>query len=117
MMHRAFILAAVVSHVAVSAFTSSPNKTSPRTTTHCRSTPKFGDWNNDDFLNSLGGNEQQGNYEEPLQQEQRQVPQNDLTDEEILEMSLRAAQFYNTDTTIEEAYGVRRGGPPRRKEE
>ena len=133
--YQAIIFAAVVSHslVAVISFTASSSSTtfSPSKLAHCRhavtttratsslnlSTPNSGDWTNDDFLKSLGGNEQVSGYEEPQQQEQRKVPQNDLTDEEILEMSLRAAQFYNTDTSIEEAYGVRRKGPPRKKEE
>lgn len=80
------------------------------------STPNFGDWKNDDFLNSLGSNDGDSAYVQ--QQPPQQMPiQNDLTDEEITEMALRAAKFYNTDTSIEEAYGIRREGPPRRQEE
>ena len=80
------------------------------------STPNFGDWKNDDFLNSLGSNDGDAAYVQ--QQPPQQMPiQNDLTDEEITEMALRAAKFYNTDTSIEEAYGIRREGPPRRQEE
>ncbi|KAL7484381.1 hypothetical protein ACHAW6_010016 [Cyclotella cf. meneghiniana] len=80
------------------------------------STPNFGDWKNDDFLNSLGSNDGDAAYVQQ-QPPQQMPPQNDLTDEEITEMALRAAKFYNTDTSIEEAYGIRREGPPRRQEE
>jgi hypothetical protein len=81
------------------------------------STPNFGDWKNDDFLNSLGSNHGDDDTPPPQQPPQRQTtPQNDLTDEEITEMALRAAKFYNTDTSVEEAYGIRREGPPRRNE-
>ena len=80
------------------------------------STPNFGDWKNDDFLNSLGSNDGDAACEQQ-QPTQQMPPQNDLTDEEITEMALRAAKFYNTETSIEEAYGVRREGPPRRQEE
>lgn len=82
--------------------------------------PNFGDWTNDDFLNSLGGenNDLAEDQQPPIPpQQQRQVPENDLTDEEITMMSMRAAQFYNTEASIEEAYGVRREGPPRKQEE
>lgn len=40
-----------------------------------------------------------------------------MTDEEITMMAVRAAQFYNTDTSLEEAYGTQRQGPPRKQEE
>eukprot|EP00804_Cyclotella_cryptica_P010300 CCRYP_012230-RA/>CCRYP_012230-RA protein AED:0.50 eAED:0.48 QI:0/-1/0/1/-1/1/1/0/84 len=83
------------------------------------STPNFGDWKNDDFLHSLGSNEGDSSYVEPplSPQERPMSVTNDMTDEEITEMALRAAKFYNTDTSIEEAYGIRREGPPRRTEE
>jgi hypothetical protein len=93
-----------------------------------------GGWENDDFLESLSGNSGGGggggggggaasnpmntggntSEEEPVE---RNVPENDMTDEEITMMAMRAAQFYNTDKTIQEAYGVPRGGPPRKKDE
>lgn len=78
--------------------------------TTLKSTP--GGWENDDFLDSLsgGGGDQGGGYEQ--YQEPRIVPENDLTDEEITQMAMRSAQFYNTDASIEEAYGnVLRDGP------
>mmetsp|Transcript_7302 Transcript_7302/g.12877 ORF Transcript_7302/g.12877 Transcript_7302/m.12877 type:complete len:164 (-) Transcript_7302:460-951(-) len=83
-------------------------------------------WENDDFLNSLGGgggNEEydpnQGYYENNQQQQpvERIVPPNELTDEEITMMAMRSAQFYNTDTSLEEAYGAPRQGPPRKQQE
>ena len=90
------------------------------------STPPGGDgsWENDDFLESLSGNSggAAGNFmntggefsaEEPVE---RVVPENDMTDEEITMMAMRAAQFYNTDKSIDEAYGVPRSGPPRKKD-
>ena len=79
--------------------------------------PNFGDWTNDDFLNSLGGESDAPDEYQPPPQQQQQVPQNNMTDDEITEMAMRAAQFYNTDASIEEVYGVRREGPPRKQEE
>lgn len=85
-----------------------------------------GGWENDDFLESLSGNSGGGaagnlmntggnaSEEEPVE---RNVPENNMTDEEITMMAMRAAQFYNTDKTIQEAYGVLRSGPPRKKDE
>ena len=102
------------------------------TTTSCLglgmlSTPPGGDgsWENDNFLESLSGNSGgvTGNFmntggefsaDEPVE---RVVPENDMTDEEITMMAMRAAQFYNTDKSIDEAYGVPRSGPPRKKVE
>lgn len=84
-----------------------------------RSTPNFGDWTNDDFLDSLssGNDENDAEDDNYPPQKQQQTQENDLTDEEITEMALRAAQFYNTDAPIEEVYGVKRKGPPRKQEE
>jgi hypothetical protein len=106
---------AIAPLISIDAFSSSWSH--PCRGTSLRSTP--GDWTNDDFLNSLGGgdDENSGNSNDSSPPQQQQVPQNDLTDDEITEMALRAAQFYNTDTTVQEAYGVRREGPPRRKDE
>ena len=56
----------------------------------------------------------QEGFGEPVE---RIVPENDMTDEEITMMAMRAAQFYNTDTSLEEAYGTPRQGPPRRQDE
>ena len=47
---------------------------------------------------------------------ERIVPENNMSDEEITMMAMRAAQFYNTDTSMEEAYGTPRQGPPRKQE-
>lgn len=78
------------------------------------------DWDNDDFLNSLGGgegvnpmDEGNDNFQQPVE---RIVPANEMTDEEITMMAMNAAQFYNTDTPIEEAYGTPRQGPPRKQQ-
>lgn len=91
-------------------------------TYHLLSTPQGWDnnpqgWDNDDYLNSLGGggmgnsiNEGDGYAEERI------VPENDLTDEEITQMAMRSAQFYNTDTPIEQVYGIPRDGPPGKDE-
>jgi len=86
-----------------------------------QSQPNFGDWTNDDFLNSLSGGDNNQytnnneypdeNYSEPPPQ-----PQFELSDDEITQWALNAAQFYNTDSSIEEAYGFKRNGPPRREE-
>ncbi|KAL7530096.1 hypothetical protein ACHAXR_004471 [Thalassiosira sp. AJA248-18] len=86
-----------------------------------------GDWENDDFLESLSGgggggggssgdpaNEGDGQAERFVE---RIVPQNDLTDEEITAMAMRSAQFYNTDAPIEEVYGIPDPGPPKKQEE
>mmetsp|Transcript_13562 Transcript_13562/g.29361 ORF Transcript_13562/g.29361 Transcript_13562/m.29361 type:complete len:125 (-) Transcript_13562:119-493(-) len=83
-----------------------------------------GGWENDDFLNSLGGGggdydaANEGYYEQAAENNVEQiVPENDMTDDEITMMAMRASQFYNTDTPIEEVYGVQREGPPRKQEE
>ncbi|KAL3777046.1 hypothetical protein ACHAW5_005035 [Stephanodiscus triporus] len=77
-------------------------------------------WDNDDYLDSLGvggggADEGYGYGEEAT--EQRVVPENGLTDEEITMMAMRAARYYNTDAPIEEVYGVPRQGPPQRMDE
>ena len=115
----AIVGALTIGHPLVSAFSvGCPSAAARSSRTRLMSTP--GGWENDDFLESLGGG---GNYDplndggyggEPVE---RIVPENDLTDEEITMMAMRAAQFYNTDTSIEEAYGVERQGPPRKQEE
>jgi hypothetical protein len=77
-----------------------------------------GGWDNDDYLNSLGGggnDEGYGYATEEAHAEQRIVPENDMTDEEITMMAMRAAQYYNTDAPIEEVYGIPRQGPPPRR--
>ena len=113
--------------------------------------PNFGDWTNDDFLNSLGGgggddNQQQQNYNQQYggeydenynneqfssydeakahlqqlqqqQQNQQQQQQVEMTDEEITEWAMRAAQFYNTESSVQEAYGMSAPKPPRVDEE
>lgn len=93
---------------------------------HLASTPSGWDnnpqgWDNDDYLNSLGGGggggmgnsiNEGGGYAE-----ERFVPENDLTDEEITQMAMRSAQFYNTDTPIEQVYGIPRDGPPIKQDE
>ena len=109
---------------------SSPT-TSSTTTTRLfqQQQPNFGDWTNDDYLNNLSGTTNDDyysneNYEEQevsenyttQQQQQAAAPQNQLTDEEITAWALNSASFYNTDVSIEEAYGVKRDGPPRREE-
>ena len=77
-------------------------------------------WDNDDYLNSLGGggggmgnsiNEGDGYANERI------VPENGLTDEEITQMAMRSAQFYNTDTPIEQVYGIPSDGPPSKQDE
>ena len=123
-----------------------------RITTSClyQQQPNFGDWTNDDFLNSLSGGDQQqqqqqnynnqygGDYDEnynneqfssfdeakahlqQLQQQQQQQQQNqqqvEMTDEEITEWAMRAAQFYNTESSVQEAYGMSAPKPPREDE-
>jgi hypothetical protein len=90
---------------------------------HLASTPSGWDnnpqgWDNDDYLNSLGGGgmgnsiNEDGGYAE-----ERFVPENDLTDEEITQMAMRSAQFYNTDTPFEQVYGIPRDGPPPGKQD
>lgn len=86
------------------------------------STP--GSWENDDFLESLSGKsgnaagsrntDNNSSEEGPVE---RFIPENDLTDEEITAMAMRAAQFYNTDKSIDEAYGIPRSGPPKKNDE
>ena len=66
---------------------------------------------------SLGDSGGSGDPADENDGNQAPAPQNDLTDEEITMMAMRASQFYNTDTTLEEAYGIPRDGPPRRQEE
>ena len=91
--------------------------------------PNFGDWTNDDYLNNLSGSDDyddgdggaySGNYnEQEVAQNyaQSEAPaNNNLTDEEITAWALNSAQFYNTDVSVQEAYGVKRDGPPRREE-
>jgi len=77
--------------------------------------PNFGDWTNDDYLNNLGGSDGSAN-EESGAENNYTPPQNELTDEEITAWALNAASFYNTESSVEEAYGVKREGPPRREE-
>ena len=48
---------------------------------------------------------------------ERIVPENGLTDEEITQMAMRSAQFYNTDTPIEQVYGIPSDGPPSKQDE
>lgn len=87
------------------------------------STP--GSWDNDDFLESLGrgggggGAANSASQGDNISEEpgERAVPENDMTDEEITMMAMRAAQFYNTDTPMEEAYGVQKKGPPGKNDE
>ena len=74
-----------------------------------------GGWENDDFLESLGG--EGGGDSGNDSYYGREVPENDLTDEEITMMAMRSAQFYNTDTSFVEAYSVPKEGPPRKQEE
>lgn len=78
------------------------------------------DWDNDDFLNSLGGggdgNPMNGGNDNTQQPVERIVPANEMTDEEITMMAMNAAKFYNTDTPIQEAYGTPRQGPPRKQQ-
>mmetsp|Transcript_18319 Transcript_18319/g.27753 ORF Transcript_18319/g.27753 Transcript_18319/m.27753 type:complete len:136 (+) Transcript_18319:85-492(+) len=83
-----------------------------------------GEWENDDFLSSLGGGgggddaANEGYYDQSGGSDvERVVPENTMTDEEITMMAMRSAQFYNTDTSMEEAYGMPRQGPPRKQEE
>ena len=100
----------------------------PRTRLAQQQQPNFGDWTNDDYLNNLsgsddydgdGGGAYSGNYNEEQQNyaQQNEAPaNNNLTDEEITAWALNSAQFYNTDVSVQEAYGVKRDGPPRREE-
>ncbi|KAL3788640.1 hypothetical protein ACHAWO_011856 [Cyclotella atomus] len=122
--HLLLITVTVAALLAASAnaFASHPDFNKKRLCSLLRSQPQpnFGDWTNDDFLNSLGGENNdpaENQQQQSPPQQQQQVPQNDLTDEEITMMAMRAAQFYNTETSIEEAYGIRREGPPRKQEE
>ena len=85
------------------------------------STPGGGDWDNDDFLNSLGGGDSGGMDGsapaaggDPIEFKN---PGNDLTDEQITEMAMNSARFYNTDTPMEEAYGSPRQGPPLKQQQ
>eukprot|EP00985_Skeletonema_marinoi_P022010 scaffold13786_cov126-Skeletonema_marinoi.AAC.3 len=81
--------------------------------------PNFGDWTNDDYLNNLGG-DGDGSANESTNESGAEnnytPPQNELTDEEITAWALNAASFYNTESSVEEVYGVKREGPPRREE-
>lgn len=82
------------------------------------STPGGGDWDNDDFLNSLGGGgSPTGDGGDDSNSIERNNPANDLTDEEITAMAMNSARFYNTDTPMEEAYGAPRQGPPLKQQE
>lgn len=77
-----------------------------------------GGWENDNFLESLGGSgEEDGDPANENPGDPPPAPQNEMTDEEITMAAMRAAQFYNTDASMEEAYGVARDGPPRKREE
>ena len=92
------------------------------TTSHLgMSTPGGGDWDNDDFLNSLGGGSDSGNMDGPPPAGGDPIefknPGNDLTDEQITEMAMNSARFYNTDTSIDEAYGSPRQGPPLKQQQ
>ena len=110
----AFVANSFSTHLMLIASVHNPSSTL------LRSTPNFGDWTNDDFLDSLSGGNDENNaedYKNHPSQKQQQAPENNLTDEEITEMAVRAAQFYNTDAPIEEVYGVKRKGPPRKQEE
>ena len=94
--------------------------------------PNFGDWTNDDYLDNLGNNSNEyndQNYEQGYNNNEennynqynnnnneQQQPQNEMTDEEITQWALNAASFYNTETSVQEAYGIKRDGPPRRPE-
>lgn len=79
-----------------------------------------GTWENDDFLESLSGggggdqsDEGYGQAAEGSENVNPIVPGNhDMTDEEVTMMAMRAAQFYNTDTSLEEVYGKPRNEPP-----
>ena len=113
------VVLAIAYPVAVGAFGVGSGGLPIRPTTQLQSTP--GGWENDEFLNSLGGGGGGGEYN-PMddgdqQPVERIAPQNDMSDEEITQMAMRAAQFYNTDTSIEEAYGTPRKGPPRKQQE
>jgi len=84
------------------------------------STPGGGDWDNDDFLNSLGGGDSGGMDGPPPaggDPIEFKNPGNDLTDEQITEMAMNSARFYNTDTPMEEAYGSPRQGPPLKQQQ
>lgn len=85
----------------------------PSGCTRLMSTPD-GDWDNDDFLDSLSGGGAGEGGGEPVE---RIVPENDMTDEEITMMAMRSAQFHGSDTPIDEVYGAERKGPPRKREE
>jgi len=79
-----------------------------------------GDWDNDDFLNSLGGGDSGGMDGPPPaggDPIEFKNPGNDLTDEQITEMAMNSARFYNTDTPMEEAYGSPRQGPPLKQQQ
>ena len=99
---------------------------SPPRTRLAQQQPNFGDWTNDDYLNNLSGSDDDyggGAYGENYNEQevaqnyaQNEAPANNLTDEEITAWALKSAQFYNTDVSVQEAYGVKRDGPPRREE-
>ncbi|KAL3811226.1 hypothetical protein ACHAXA_008985 [Cyclostephanos tholiformis] len=74
--------------------------------------PSPGGWDNDDYLNGLGGGGGGGGgggstNEDYGYEQRRVVPENGMTDEEITMMAMRAAQYYNTDAPIEEVYAYR----------
>ena len=106
--------------IAVDAFSSISTFTSFATK---KMTPRMSspnNWDNDDFLNSLGGggdsnpmNDGNDNTQQPVE---RIVPANEMTDEEITMMAMNPAKFYNTDTPMQEAYGTPRQGPPRKEQ-
>lgn len=67
-----------------------------------------GDWDNEDFLESLSGGGGGAGGENPANEGgnvERIVPENDMTDEEVTMMAMRNAQFRNSDVAIEEVYG------------
>mmetsp|Transcript_15272 Transcript_15272/g.23698 ORF Transcript_15272/g.23698 Transcript_15272/m.23698 type:complete len:145 (-) Transcript_15272:522-956(-) len=81
--------------------------------------PNFGDWTNDDYLNNLGGgdgDENSNQYNENPAPPPAQNNNQQLSDDEITQWALNSASFYNTDVSVQEAYGVKRDGPPRREE-
>lgn len=79
-----------------------------------------GSWENDDFLESLsgggGGDQSDEGYGQAAEESGNVEPivpgNHDMTDEEITMMAMRSAQFYNTDTSLEDVYGKPSDGPP-----
>merc|ERR1719291_1487941 len=112
MMAKKLLLLALLLAKETTAFNACISVTPRCTTFH--STP--GGWDNDDFLNSLSGGEDNGGGDtgrdsqddQNQQQPESIVPENNMIDEEITLMAMRSAQYYNTDTSLEEAYGTPR---------